>query len=214
MSWLQKIATKPLPFPVEFPAHRERVEFSYDERRMGYDELDSVMTQEVSDAEKSRFEDMSYKGSGAIGVATDIGNNRVRKYTVSKAEADAATSVQELQPKCMVPVYGVEQVQLSPPIWAIDVAKVKLMDRHQRDAVDDIEEILRANFDLDYATTTDADNILALKDKYSYDEMKTTYIDLIADIIISGFSPGDAHSGNVGWYDDRLVLFDLGGSYR
>ena len=73
-------------------------------------------------AEKEKQKKPKFLGCGLNGVVTDIGNNRVRKYTIDPTEATLAESLIENTKYPVVKVFSVEQLQVS--LWAIDMEKL------------------------------------------------------------------------------------------
>lgn len=98
-------------------------------RGNGLNHINKRMTPETATTEKT--ETKKYIASGEGGVVVDIGNNKVRKYTFKKHEAEKAQSLIGNTKYPVVKVYSVKKIQEKEDsdIWAIDMERVTPLTR-------------------------------------------------------------------------------------
>ncbi len=199
MNWLQKTSqSKPFPMPVPFP---DSGQVGMDIARPGYNIIDNKMRQNIADEEKERF-DMKFLGSGSMGTVVDIGGGKVRKYTDREDEILAAKIALETKPECLIPVYSIEQIQNNPNVWAIDMAKAKLLNEEERAEITTVRR--RVGWRLWPGQIRSEIN------REDHTLIQSDYLNLVTKIKDIGLTPSDASQANIGWYGGKLVLFDLG----
>ena len=82
----QKAMPLPIPYPKTDAEDLHRVDY-------GAREINEKMRQETADEQKSLFPDMEFKGSGGFGMAVNLGNGKIGKYTDKRAEVNNALKV-------------------------------------------------------------------------------------------------------------------------
>lgn len=206
MNWLQRLAQiKPMPLPVIYlPKGKVRPE-------QGFTVMDDLMTQETADAEKATHPDISFLGSGQSGVATDIGNKIVRKYTSDADEAANARVQMDLRRQHIVAVYDVQEIQNG--IWAIDSEKVQPLSDEEAAAVTEIYHAITEENAIpgyDHITTEDPDI-----DPAVFDQVHDEYLRFVMQMSEDDyFTINDAWGDNMGRTEDgRMVLLDLGNAH-
>lgn len=181
--------------------------------------IDMVMTEETAEQEKSQYPDISYLGGGRFGMAVDLGDGKVGKYTASRSEANFAQSLVGRDVPGLVSVYDVRQLQSSEQVgkwkdlWVIITERVTVLPKGSREnAV--ATQLYRAVWRLD----GNMPSLDYMRDnrrfplEHSDLELYFDYSDLIENLRAAGVDPekSDAHGYNVGYSGAELVLFDLG----
>ncbi|KKN50718.1 hypothetical protein LCGC14_0629790 [marine sediment metagenome] len=113
--------TKAMPIPFE-----GTIPNIHEEDRTGAWSLGRDMPEELAETEEKRSPQMTWLGHGNRGVAYDLGNDTVLKYTSEISEIYAAKRLMENPIPCTVDVYSVEQLPTSD-IYALVLEKVQPM---------------------------------------------------------------------------------------
>jgi len=186
VSWLQKISqSKPMALPFQHPSETGA---NYDN---GVSRIDEGMTEETAEKEKKR-RNPSYLGSGYYGIATDIGNDFVCKYSDDLDEVEMAKYVKNNPIPCVVNIHDIVKIQESPMIFGIIMDKVETIQEYDEKI---IINSLRFNWKNEY-------RILELKQRYDNHKMIDDYIKMSICLRDNNIETGDAHAGNVGRNSD------------
>lgn len=207
-SWYKACQSKPMALPVQAPPE---VKPNY-----GFHRIDDLMDQETAEQLRQKFPDISYLGSGAVGLAYECSPGRACKITEDWKEARAAEGAISLQETNeytgMVPVYSVERIQANPPLWLITAKKVTPLDqtdqKYYNFAPTTYVPTPNELADLLADTKQYYDNFNPEPGRFQLiiEKKRHLYIALLGNNI----STYDAHCNNVGWDGENLVLLDLG----
>lgn len=183
MNWLQKLAqSKPMALPIFKPESLIG---------QGYQKIDMQMSPDTADKEKSKYPNIEYKGSGENGLAVDIGNNKILKYTSYEFEFQTALDLMHKKLPCIIPIYKTEQVQDKPyPLWSILMEKAQPLDPQVAKQIDNRSYTI-------------------------YGPKIYKQVEAFLNCLEQNNIPSrDATSENVGTIKGQLVLFDLGDPER
>ena len=204
MNWLQKIAqSKPMALPFARP----------NDSGYGLKRIDQRMTEETA-REQRQNKKPKYRGAGQAGVAVDLGNGLIGKYTDDQEEADFAQHIKSHPVPCIVRVYDVEEVQKQltdpinstrqQPIWMIVEDEAKTLSRGEKSIVNYWED-LESGHNLEKI-------VIMLNQQYSH---MTDFVSKLSDfkqcIKQNGIIADDIIGDNVGYdKNGNLILIDLG----
>ncbi len=229
MNWLQKTCqykSLPLPFEDALPV----TEFdSQGSEFMGREHMDRRMTEETAKMEEEALNQMKYLGQGNQGIVYEL-DDRVIKYTDRITEYMAALKAFKDPIPCIVPVLEepkriqedtpTNQNPTHPTIWRIILEKVEtfkgedfkmvafLYDRRE-DMVNHMGAMSEKDFLSGHLQVTDNEQYRQ-RFTYLYRLYKAMYFCLSEN----GYVANDAHAGNVGLKDGRMVLIDLGNTVK
>lgn len=218
MNWLQRLSQiKSMPLPYGIPDA---------DIGSGFSKIDYQMSQESADRQKEQYPDISYLGSGAEGIASNIPGGAL-KYTDQEKEYLSALHQYRKQLPCLVRILEEPKPIQDPSgeqrsLWAIAMEKVQVLDEGEQNVMSFI-----MGWELDPGRYPTFEETLNFRDflykkyrlkkpkvapekiqrvHYAYRHMKACFED-------NEFESNDAHPKNVGWSKDgRMVLFDLGRS--
>jgi hypothetical protein len=215
MNWLIKLSgnAKPMSLPsYKFPP-------SNIGPGPGVERIDESMSDETANKLKGLYPGISFMGAGSRGIVYDCGGAAC-KITKLEQEAENAMWVQEAKPEGSVEVYSVEQIQEHPALWLIKMKKVRPLDtveaaiysilrskplilgdniRSAKEAVD----IVRS-----YNWVSGIDSSSIISDEL-ISKIFIAMLRMSRSLISANLNHGDAHSDNIGWDGDKLVLVDL-----
>lgn len=210
MSWLLKICQcKPMALPFdrsELPDY-----YAPNKDNTGIRVIDKKMRDDTAEKEQKDW-NPRYLGSGSFGVAVDLGNNIVGKYTEDPYEANLASHIMRKNLPCFPKIFSVDQIQ--DALWRINMERVTpLGDRFDLELVYILRRALESSQNVDILERKF--NEISVRFREDEQEMKlfSDYYDMAKCFLANNIKPYDAHPHNVGYTaDGRLVLFDLGQS--
>ncbi len=206
MNWLQKIAQKPMPLPVDVE-HEERLDHA------GIGRMDSRMDRETADRLRQQYPQIDYGGAGAMGIAFETGPGEIMKVTHSISEVNAANYAFENNPNWVVPILEEPRMlQDHPPLWGIRMKKLQLLDIEMQLFASQLSFADEAN-NMPQNEAEFQDLLRQGKIERRHEEARKVWAHMkyIFDRNRQTLWLGDIHGGNVGWDDDgNLKLFDLG----
>jgi hypothetical protein len=203
MAWLYKISqAKPMALPFDV--------YPVDDDKLGLSEIDLSMIPETAEREKKLF-NPSYLGAGNMGIAVELRDGRVGKYTNDKYEARKADRLKDLGLECIPEIYEVREVQKQDilklkvlyPLWMIIMEKVKTLPQDAKKVINGISR--------DSYSKAEKEKEAKIARSPEHRKLIDDYIEMLQCLEMNGIGLRDAHGGNVGYNaQGRLVLFDLG----
>jgi len=225
MSWFKRAqSAKPMALPFDRPDKNTLNTDNYSRHPGGLIHIDRLMTQDTADREKQR--NPQFLGSGSVGVAVDLGNGRVGKYTDDYPEANFAKWVKDNPVPCVVRVYDVINVQKqntdpasatrTEPIWMIVMDRVQTLSPSEIKIANDYAIHgwrQQANDNLNEAGFRSSHEF-ALKKYPQQKDFIDRLFNFAKQLTTHGINTDDARGENIG-YDKQgnLVLIDLGSTY-
>lgn len=180
MNWY-KLYKQAEPLPVDIPPEEGW-------QHIGAQEIYRDMNMDTVREEFKKRPGATYLGSGSGGVALEIGNNRVIKYTQKEWEANAAEALIGNTRLPVAKVYSVSRIQSDPNIWAIEMEKVKPYTQF---------------------VSQENDPMAMNDERFDYGKWRMDSKQLMEDLFEAGLS-WDVNQRNVGYNSEgKLVLFDL-----
>ena len=193
IKWLVKICqSKPMPVPFQNDVPMEM-------GGPGAIRVDEKMTGDTSIQQEEQNPDMKYLGHGWQGLVYDLGD-KVLKYTYDAEEVDRAIRLRQKPLSCTIRVLDVKPVQHGEPlIWSILAEKARPLSQSEANLVAVMSEAL-SNW-----------REVRWKSRYKgFEYLFSAYKDMVECLEKNHFSTFEVREDNVGWVDERMVLFDLG----
>lgn len=219
--WSQSFPAKPMALPsgAVYTGDPE----SYDRPGPGYNKIDNIMTTPEAKNEEDLYPEMQYSGAGDYGLAAEIGNNQVVKYSTDRKEVEVCRNLKDNPNPCIVRIYDVRAIDPMKPLYAIVMEKVQpISDLYEQVIID---ALLLNKYEL----VTNAPDELFIEDVVEYFlrehntdlnlnkyqsrilELIKHYRSLLKCLQHSNFKISDSHVDNIGWNSEgRLVRFDMG----
>lgn len=204
MNWLQKISqSKPMALPFARPEWSEP----------GLDDIDQIMQEETAAEERKNMQP-SYLGSGMFGIAVDLPNGLVGKYTDDIDEATMATYIQDNPMSCVVNIHDIKLIQEEPELFMIIMDKIKTLNDTEQAIVYNLRSFVpyAKNHLREWQVP---EKVQKIRDRTSNHRVIDDFIDMEKCLKSNNISTQDTHGENIG-YDKQwnLVLFDLGSSKK
>jgi len=167
-------------------------------------DVDSYLTEEQA-KDLTENKPVEYLGAGSYGAAW-LSGDKVKKITTDKQEYDTAQKIlleQQRQGKILpfvIPVYSARKI--NEKLSEIIIGKAKPLDKKE-------ERIFMLFYFKNKGHEISEQNFK------EYDQQKVTNMriltnNLFNELKINNIEDVDIHCGNVGIYNDRLVIIDLG----
>ena len=214
MNWLQRLSqSKPMALPYAQPRG--------DRPKPGYFRIDRTMTEPAAEQEKERYPGMDFFSAGTMGLVSKIAPGVLMKYTDDAREAEAATEAWQDQHSFMVPILEKpREIPGKKPLWAIVMKEIEPVTQDQQWVIGFLDPTNPENRGLTggFPTIDRTMDVFSEPSVYYHvdvDEIlkvHNAYKQFVHEMSKHGYSMGDAHGGNLGWNEGRIVLLDLGGS--
>jgi len=188
--------------------------------------IDELMSQETADKERQMGHVYNQEGSLGVTSKDPKDSKYLSKYTESEPESDEAKRLLKLnpQPSCTAEIYNVELVQYNPPLWRIDMEKLKPLEDWGVEAIrviwsgifgfgkghegiqdDEIREYLINRLNWHWKTS----NYLP-EDIGDYKTLVYDFIGLLRCLDENKIVSKDVHGRNVGYKENGiLAMFDF-----
>ncbi len=209
MSWLRKICQcKPMALPFDRTELPERPNYT-NKDEVGVRVIDKKMRDDTAKKEQENW-DPHYLGSGSFGVAVDLGNNIVGKYTEDPYEADMASHIMHKNLPCFPKIFSVDQIQND--LWRINMERVTpLGNRFDPELVPMLRWALETSQNAQILENKIDKLLTRFDENEGTMKLVSDYCDMAKCFLANDIKSHDAHEHNVGYTSDgRLVLFDLG----